>query len=68
MTKKLKNKIHCGLRWPPTKKNTHTTINKNHAGAMGEGWDRTRDQWGAQGEHNLIVMGTIKLDVGVIKS
>ncbi len=34
---------------------------------MGEGLDRTRDRQGAQGERNLIVLGTIEW-VGGIKS
>jgi hypothetical protein len=62
--KKVKNKIHPGLRRPPTNK-SHTTINKKHAGATKEGQERRFDRHGAWGGRNLIVLGTIKLGRGV---
>ncbi len=46
--KKVENKIHRGLRRPPTKK-SHTTINKKHAGALKEGQEGRFDRHGAWG-------------------
>jgi hypothetical protein len=37
-----------------------TTTNQIHAGVAGEGYERTCDQWGAQGELYLIILGAIK--------
>jgi hypothetical protein len=48
MTKKVKNKIHCGLRRPLMNK-SNTTINKKHAGATKEGQEINRHgAWGGR--------------------
>ena len=44
--KEVKNKIHCGLRRPPTNK-SHAAINKKHAGATKEGQERRFNRHGA---------------------
>ncbi len=62
--KKVENKIHRGLRRPPTNKSP-TTINRKHVGAAKEGQERRFDRHGAWGGRDLIVLGTIKLGGGV---
>ena len=51
------------MRRPPINECTQQS-NKLNADAMGEGWERTCDRRGTQGEHYLIIMGTVELGGG----
>ncbi len=59
-----KKLIKQNLSWLKAAANRrlNTTTSQIHAGTAGsgEGYERTRDQWGAQGELYLIVLGAIE--------
>ena len=39
----------------------YTTTNQKHAETANEGTDRSWDRGGAQGQHNIIILGTIMI-------
>jgi hypothetical protein len=43
--------------------NNNVTTNQKHVGLTGERWDMRRDQRGAQGERELIVLGQSSWDI-----
>jgi hypothetical protein len=49
MTKKYKNNVRGGLRWPPFDI-LHITTNQKQAGMTEGGWDRMHDRAGMLGE------------------
>ena len=56
VTKRVKQKICCGLRWPPISKKTHN--NEPKTAALTEGtMEGRRDEREARGERNTIVLG-----------
>ncbi len=68
VTKRVKQKICCGLRWPPISKKTHNNQPKT-AAAMEGTMEGMRDEREARGKHNTIFFGAggLSLDNKKIK-
>jgi hypothetical protein len=43
--------------------NKNATTNQKHAGSTGERWDMRRNRRGAQGEHDLIILGRLSWNI-----
>jgi len=56
VTKRVKQKICCGLRWPPISKKTHNNQPKTAATMEGT-MEGRRDEREARGKRNTIVLG-----------
>ncbi len=61
--KKL-NKQNSPRLYAAANQQINTTTNQMHAGVSREGFDKTRNRRGTQGERYLIILGVVKLGGG----